>query len=102
MSRQLNHLARVVAARAGQHRDAPFGLFEHQFDHAQLVAMAERRRFAGRPAGREEMDASVDLPSGETLDRGLVEGAVRGERRNQCGADARESRTHFLPPSVPP
>ena len=38
--------------------------------------MAQRRRFAGRPAGREEVDARVDLPARQPLDRGLVERAV--------------------------
>ena len=100
VARQLDHLARVVAARAGEHRHAAVGLFDDQLHDAQLVAMAQRRRFPRRPAGGEEVDAGVDLSSGQALDGGLVEGAVLGERRNQCGADARESRTHFCPSSI--
>src|SRR5215203_4191332 len=62
--------------------------------------MTQRGRFPGRPAGREEVDAGVDLSSRQALDRGLVEGAVLGARRNQCGADAGESRTHGHTPNT--
>ena len=76
VARQLDHLARVVAAGAGQHRHAAVGFFDDELDDAQLLAMAQRRRFAGRAARREEVDAGVDLPARQALDRRLVEGAV--------------------------
>ncbi len=100
VARQLDHLAGVVAAGAGQHRHTAVGFFDNQFNDAQLVAMAQRGRFPGRPAGREEVDAAVDLSSRQALDCRLVEGAVLGERRNQCSADARESRTHGHTPNT--
>jgi hypothetical protein len=72
IAHELDHLARVVAARAGQDRHAARRLLDHQLDDAQLLAMAERRRLAGRAARRHEVNARIDLPPHEPPDSRLV------------------------------
>ena len=76
VARQLDHFPRVVSAGAGQHGHLALGFLDDQLHHAQLVAMRQRRRLARRPARRQKVDASVDLPASQTLDRGLIERAV--------------------------
>ena len=94
VARQLDHLARVVAAGAGQHRHLAADFLDDQLDDAQLLAMAQRRRFARRAARRQEVDAGIDLPAGQPLDRRLVERAVLPERRDEGRADAGEWSAH--------
>ncbi len=67
----VHHFLRVVAAGAGHHRHLAVGRFEHELDDAAALGGAQRRRFARRAARHEEVNAGVDLPLRQPLDRRL-------------------------------
>ena len=67
----MHDFLRVVAAGAGHHRHLAVRGLEHELDDAAPLGGAQRRRLAGRAARHEEVDAAVDLPLGEPLDRRL-------------------------------
>ncbi len=94
VARKLDRFPGVVATGTGQDRYLAVGFLEHQFHHAQLVAMRQRRRFSRRAARRQEMHAAVDLPSRQALDRCLIEGAVASERRDECSPNTCKWSTH--------
>ena len=71
--RQFDHLAGVVAAGAGQHRNFALGFFERDLDHAQVLGARERGALAGGAAGHQEIDAGVDLPADQRAQRRFVE-----------------------------
>ncbi len=52
----------VIAARAGDNRDAAARLFDGDFNDAQMFGMGKRGAFAGGAAGDKEIDAGGDLP----------------------------------------
>jgi hypothetical protein len=91
----MNYLARVVPARAGEHFRAAPRLVHADLDDAPALVCGKRRRLASRAAGHEEVHAGIDLPSRQRPHARLIERAGRGERRDECGADAREVRSHM-------
>ena len=71
--REFDHFARVVAARAGEHRHLALGFFERDLDDAQVFGAAQRGAFAGGAAGHQEIDPGVDLPAHQPAQRRFVE-----------------------------
>src|SRR6266850_1464008 len=69
-------LARVVPAGAREDRHAPAGFLDDELDHAKLLAVRQRRRLAGGPDRRQEVNAAVDLAPRQAAHRRLVDRAV--------------------------
>ena len=44
----------------------PFGLFDRDLDHAQMLFARQRRAFARGAAGHQKIDAVLDLPAHQT------------------------------------
>ena len=61
LGNRLDDLARVVAARTGEHHRAAFDLVGDDLDDLAAFLGRERRRLAGRAAGHDEMNARFDL-----------------------------------------
>ena len=93
----VNHLARVVAAGAGQHERAAVGFLDDDLDDARSLGRRQRRRFAGRAAGHEEVDAGVDLAPGQPAHGRLRRARRLRERSDERGADAGEFGLMILP-----
>src|SRR5688572_13176472 len=94
LTRQLNDLARVIAARPGQHGHTAGHLVHDELDDPELLPGAQRRRLAGSAAGRDEVDARVDLPLHQPTHGGLVYRAILSEWRDERRTNTREASTH--------
>src|SRR2546422_567558 len=107
----VNNLASAIPACAGNDRDFSPGLFDHDTDDVQVLIVLERRSFAGRPAGNEEINPFAQLKLHKTAERRNVERTVpakRGHERRAAtfnfeahGASLRESKARVrAPPSI--
>ncbi len=83
--REFDSGLRIVAAGAGDHRNAPACRGDRRFDDTQVLARREQRGLAGRAARHQGRGAGVDLAMAERLERLEIDGAV-AERRRQCHA----------------
>jgi hypothetical protein len=79
-ARQFDDFARVVAARAAQHRHAALGLIDRDLDNAQVFGAREGGAFAGGAAGDQEVDARIYLAAHQTPQGCFVERLVWVER----------------------
>src|ERR1700680_4362749 len=85
---ELNDLGSVVAAGAGEHTDAAVGLFERDFDYAQMFFARERGTLARGSARHQEIDAFIDLTFYQRTEGWLIERAVFAKRSHHRGAAA--------------
>ena len=96
LARQFDDLARTVAARASEHRNFAFSLFERDLDDAQMLVARQRGTFARRAAGHQKIDARFDLAADQTPQRGLIERQVSPKRSDQRRT---ASCKHISPPA---
>ena len=94
-ARQFDDFARVVAARAAQHRHLALGLFDRDLDDAQMLGARERGAFAGGAAGNQEIDSGIDLAADQPAQRLFIERQIAPERSDQRRA---ASGKHVPPP----
>ena len=66
-------VARVVAARAGQHRHFALGLFDRDGHDAQVLFVRQRGAFARRAAGHQKIDPRRDLAAHQPPQRLFIE-----------------------------
>src|SRR5258707_683164 len=96
----MHALVGVSPAGASEDRRLATGFVDEDFDNTQALGVGERRILSGRPAGREKVDAGVDLSTAETANSGLIELSALGERRDEGGADSGEWCSHDVNPST--
>ena len=82
--RHLDGLARGIRSRARDHQRALFRHLHGEFDHAEVLRVIERGRFAGGAHGDDARDASGDLRLDEAGECGLVEPVI-AERCDERG-----------------
>src|SRR5204862_6399561 len=83
---ELVRLPGVVAARAGQNRDAAAGRLDLDLHDARVLLLRQRRIVAGGAERHEEVDPFADLPLDEALQRGIVERAGLLEWGNESSS----------------
>ena len=87
---QVDRVARVVRARAGDDRGAAADLVHGRSYRGEALVVGERRRLAGRAGDDEPVGAVLDEVAGERAEGVEVDGAVRPERRDDRGQDLAE------------
>ena len=70
---EVDDFSGVIAACAGEHRNDTLGLFERDFDDAEVLGVSERGAFAGGAAGHQEMNSGFDLTPDQGAQSVLVE-----------------------------
>src|SRR5688572_4830322 len=88
---ELDRLAGVVGAGAGNHRHSPPGRLDANFDDSLVLVMRQRRRLARRAHRHQAGRAFTNLPVDEGAKGLFIEGAV-AHGRDQRGYGAPE---HF-------
>ena len=89
---QVDGVARVVGADAGDDRRALGTLGHRERDHAEVLLVGERRRLPRGAADDEAVRAVGVQVRHEGHERLLVDGAVRVKRRDDGGEDGSELR----------
>jgi hypothetical protein len=84
-------VARVVRARARDHRAAGGLVLHRQLDDPQVLLVAQRRRLAGRPGDDDPVRARRADVLLDGHERVLVDAAVGVERGDDRGEDGTES-----------
>src|SRR5207302_4423508 len=59
--REINRLARRIAAAAGQHLYFPAGILDREHDDLNVLLVIHRGRFAGGAHGHDAVHAALDL-----------------------------------------
>ena len=85
-------MGRVVGARSGDDRRAAADRVHGRAEEVELLAVAERRRLAGRPADDDPVGAVLDEEGRKLAESLEVDCAVRPERRDHRGDDGTEHR----------
>ncbi len=83
--RQLDRLSRGIAARTGNHRNAPRRVFDSGFDHQHMLFNRQRGRFTARTHNDERVRALFDMPVDQLAERRKVEATVFEHRGNDGG-----------------
>ena len=90
VARELDGLARGVAARAGDDLHAAGRVLDGLADHFLVLLVVEGGGFAGGADGADAGDAGGGLGLDERAERAVVDGAVLVERRDEGGVGALE------------
>ena len=85
LAREVDGVARVVRACAGDHGRAVADRLDSRAEELELLLVAQRRRLAGRAADDEPVGAVLDEKARELTEPLEVDGPVHAERRHHRG-----------------